>query len=71
MGVADFDARLDGQSGCFKVCPEFPLVVVVSNSLALAAVCIQKQYRLLLRQCSAKLFCSADKTCSWFKDDVS
>lgn len=58
--AVSFNVKLDGLSDSFRACPEFPLVVV-SSSLALTVVCTQKKSRL--RQCDAKLFCTAGKIC--------
>lgn len=55
MRAPSFDAELNGQSDCFKACPEFPLVVVSSSSPASTVVCIQKPSRLLLSHCHANL----------------
>lgn len=71
MRAAGCDAKLDHQSGRLRARREFPHVAVSSNLVAFAVICIQQQSRLSLRQCDAKLFCTAGKICPWSKDCVS
>jgi len=49
MRAASSSAKLGGQSGCLGACPEFPLVLVSSNSLPLTVVRVQERSRLSLK----------------------